>query len=249
MGLTERVTEANRNSGVRETRQRTTRENPLRNGAVIGRAKRPLVSFIPLATGGGVGGFSALIRSSTVAHCLPRLVSRAPALEISVAAIRGKTGPVPNGAVLFGPFSWAYKKKDEEKRLTTGWQSANTGRYRHAPMITPGAALSSANRRRPSGRGPLPPRRGGVDPNIHAADTGKNDNQLTRRHKGKKLSAISCQLEAIGENQIQHPLLPIFPACGGNSFCRQLEAKGSGEIDYQIQPTSRPNSLPAARSF
>ena len=74
-------------------------------------------------------------------------------------------------------------------------------------MITPVAALSSANRRRPSGRGPLPPRRGGVDPNIHAADTGKNDNQLTRKHKGKKLSAISC-LEAIGENQIQH--LPKF---------------------------------------
>ena len=114
MGLPERVTEANRNQESEETRQRTTRENPLRYGAVIGRAKRPLVSFIPRATGGGVGGFSALIRSA-LSPIFARLVSRAPALEISVAAIRGKTGPVPNGAVLFGPFSWAYKKKDEEK--------------------------------------------------------------------------------------------------------------------------------------
>ena len=135
-------------------------------------------------SGGGVGGFSVLIRKAP-----PPGVSftarRAQAPVFTREAIRGKTGPVPNGAVLFGPFSWAYKKKDVKKRLTTGWQSANTGRYRQAPMITPVAALSSANRRRPSGRGPLPPRRGGVDPNIHAADTGKNDNQLTRRHKGK----------------------------------------------------------------
>ena len=35
--------------------------------------------------------------------------------DFSTKEIRGKTGPVPNGAVLFGPFSWAYKKKDEEK--------------------------------------------------------------------------------------------------------------------------------------
>jgi hypothetical protein len=25
--------------------------------------------------------------------------------------VHGKTGPAPSGAVLFGPFSWAYKKK------------------------------------------------------------------------------------------------------------------------------------------
>ena len=55
-----------------------------------------------------------MIRSA-LSPIFARLVSRAPTLEISVAAIRGKTGPVPNGAVLFGPFSWAYKKKDEEK--------------------------------------------------------------------------------------------------------------------------------------
>ena len=29
--------------------------------------------------------------------------------------IHGKTGPPPRGAVLFGPFSYAYKKKDEGK--------------------------------------------------------------------------------------------------------------------------------------
>ena len=30
--------------------------------------------------------------------------------------IRGKTGPAPSGAVLFGPFSYANKKKDEEEK-------------------------------------------------------------------------------------------------------------------------------------
>ena len=29
--------------------------------------------------------------------------------------IHGKTGPPPRGAVLFGPFSYAHKKKDEGK--------------------------------------------------------------------------------------------------------------------------------------
>ncbi len=29
--------------------------------------------------------------------------------------VHGKTGPAPSGAVLFGPFSYANKKKDEEK--------------------------------------------------------------------------------------------------------------------------------------
>ncbi len=40
--------------------------------------------------------------------------------DFSNEAIRGKTGPVPNGAVLFGPFSWAYKKKDKEKKKVEG---------------------------------------------------------------------------------------------------------------------------------
>ena len=30
--------------------------------------------------------------------------------------IRGKTGPAPSGALLFGPFSYAHKKKDKEER-------------------------------------------------------------------------------------------------------------------------------------
>ena len=35
--------------------------------------------------------------------------------DFSTKEIRGKTGSAPSGAVLFGPFSWAYKKKDGEK--------------------------------------------------------------------------------------------------------------------------------------
>ena len=32
--------------------------------------------------------------------------------------IHGKTGPLPKGAVLFGPFSYAHKKKDVNNRKT-----------------------------------------------------------------------------------------------------------------------------------
>ena len=64
-----------------------------------------------------VGVLSALIRPamrSTV--CTLEGLRRAPNFHLSGdEAIRGKTGPAPSGAVLFGPFSWAYKKKDEEK--------------------------------------------------------------------------------------------------------------------------------------
>ena len=69
------------------------------------------------------GGFSVLIRKAP-----PPGVSftarRAQAPVFTREAIRGKTGPVPNGAVLFGPFSWAYKKKDEEKTKAEGSGSA-----------------------------------------------------------------------------------------------------------------------------
>ena len=130
------------------------------------------------------GGFSVLIRKAQTPG-VSFTARRAHAPVFTREAIRGKTGPVPNGAVLFGPFSWAYKKKDVKKKVNhrlavSQHRSVQAGAHDNARQ-----ALSSANRRRPSGRGPLPPRRGGVDPNIHAADTGKNDNQLTRRHKGK----------------------------------------------------------------
>ena len=54
--------------------------------------------------GGGLGGFAASIHSA-MSCGLSSSVRRAQALVSSPEAIRGKTGPVPNEAVLFGPFS------------------------------------------------------------------------------------------------------------------------------------------------
>ena len=77
-------------------------------------SSRPIAHFAPNAYGCGVGGFSVFIRPA------PRLgvsffARRAQAPVFTGQAIRGKTGPaclcvsvrrqVPNGAVLFGPFS------------------------------------------------------------------------------------------------------------------------------------------------
>ncbi len=74
--------------------------------------------------------------------------------RISVSAaevIHGKTGPPPRGAVLFGPFSYAHKKKDEEKMkierttegndLTVQEQNPASG----FPAF-PGPSLSARNR-------------------------------------------------------------------------------------------------------
>ena len=61
-----------------------------------------------------MGGFSALFHSPPLlGECI--IVHRAASTILTTDEIRGKTGPVPNGAVLFGPFSLARKKKDEEK--------------------------------------------------------------------------------------------------------------------------------------
>ncbi len=43
-------------------------------------------------------------------------VRRVQSLVYATDEIRGKTGSAPSGAVLFGPFSYAHKKKDEEKK-------------------------------------------------------------------------------------------------------------------------------------
>ena len=61
-----------------------------------------------------MGGFSVLFRSSPSAGVPGGLVGRLIDIR-APEVIHGKTGPVPNGAVLFGPFSYANKKKDEEK--------------------------------------------------------------------------------------------------------------------------------------
>ena len=64
--------------------------------------------------GGGDGGFSVLIRTAQK-QSESNWVLRPRSLVCATEVVHGKTGPAPSGAVLFGPFSWAYKKKDEEK--------------------------------------------------------------------------------------------------------------------------------------
>jgi len=44
------------------------------------------------------------------------IARRTDAFVFTSFVIRGKTGPAPSGALLFGPFSYADKKKDEEKK-------------------------------------------------------------------------------------------------------------------------------------
>ena len=61
-----------------------------------------------------VGGFSTLFRSA-LNHRGVVFVRRAQLFVFATGDIRGKTGPAPSGAVLFGPFSYANKKKDEEE--------------------------------------------------------------------------------------------------------------------------------------
>ncbi len=76
-----------------------------------------LLRFIPRANGCGVVGFSAPFRLAPLpGGCLR--VRRARVYVPVTGVIRRKTGSAPSGAVLFGPFSWAYKKKDEEQRRT-----------------------------------------------------------------------------------------------------------------------------------
>ncbi len=65
------------------------------------------------APGCWVGGFSALFRSALKRH-VTSYVRRAQSPAYYTDVIRGKTGSAPSGAVLFGPFSYANKKKDKE---------------------------------------------------------------------------------------------------------------------------------------
>ena len=77
------------------------------------------INWATFPPGGGDGGFSVSIRSALrYWYCLR--VCRAQAPVFTSQAIRGKTGPAPSGAVLFGPFSYANKKKDEEKKKGEG---------------------------------------------------------------------------------------------------------------------------------
>ena len=46
-----------------------------------------------------------------VTRCNPQIV-RGPLEAACRVEASFPPGPVPNGAVLFGPFSWVYKKKD-----------------------------------------------------------------------------------------------------------------------------------------
>ncbi len=63
---------------------------------------------------GGMGGFSTLFRPA-LKHGGVGFVRRARSSIYATEGIRGKTGPLPKGALLFGPFSSAHKKKDVNK--------------------------------------------------------------------------------------------------------------------------------------
>ena len=60
---------------------------------------------------------------------------------VTTEVVHGKTGPAPSGAVLFGPFSWAYKKKDEEKMRVGGRDKV------FGPQEVSSKGCLSANRR------------------------------------------------------------------------------------------------------
>ena len=62
------------------------------------------------------GGFFRADPSIALRHRGIGFVRRAQSFVFASGVIHGKTGPAPSGAVLFGPFSWAYKKKDEEEK-------------------------------------------------------------------------------------------------------------------------------------
>ena len=75
---------------------------------------RAIADFSVRATG-GTGGFSVLIRSAPMFWCTSGS-RRPPSCIRPSEGIHGKTGPLPKGAVLFGPFSYAHKKKDVRNR-------------------------------------------------------------------------------------------------------------------------------------
>ena len=151
------------------------------------------------------GGFSVLIRKAQT----PRVsftARRAHAPVFTREAIRGKTGPVPNGAVLFGPFSWAYKKKDEEKKVNhrlavSQHRSVQAGAHDNPRRGS--VKRQSAKAERP---GTSPPEERGSRPKYTCS--GHRQERQSAHTETQREKAICDQLEAIGENQVQHPLLP-----------------------------------------
>ena len=71
--------------------------------------------------------------------------------------------------------------------------------------------------------------------------------RLREAIKDQNKTAVSRQLEAIGENQIQHLLLPNFPAFGGKAISYQPSAKN--ENPRLKKNHISPYSLPSASSF
>ncbi len=96
------------------TRVAATNSNARRDGL-------RLHAWDPRPPGGGDGGFSTLFRSA-LKQIGDGYVRRAQSPVHATAEIRGKTGPVPNGAVLFGPFSLARKKKGVKNEKTIRWE-------------------------------------------------------------------------------------------------------------------------------
>ena len=78
--------------------------------------------------GPGVGGFFRVNPVSTFVRVYLQGYVEHAIFIIATGVIHGKTGPVPNGAVLFGPFSLARKKKDEEEKKVKGEEMSVSAR-------------------------------------------------------------------------------------------------------------------------
>ena len=150
---------------------------------------------------------------------------RAHAPVFTREAIRGKTGPVPNGAVLFGPFSWAYKKKDVKKKVNHRLAVSQHRSVQAGAHDNPRRGSVKRQSAKADAAGDLSPRGEGESTQIYMQLTPARTTISSHGTQREKLSAISCQLEAIGENQIQHPHLPNFPACGAFLLTRPKGTK------------------------
>ncbi len=146
------------------SRLRGFSSRPLGGGEAAAQFSRPVVQFSHGAIGGGDGGFSALFRFAPLPGACLR-VRRAVVNVTVTGVIRGKTGSAPSGlpapsrarqagAVLFGPFSCANKKKDEEKSKVEGKGSVRRERssknaVRGKPGEVRGPNLTTRTLRRP----------------------------------------------------------------------------------------------------
>ncbi len=119
---------------------------PWEGGQGVGRARSHGFSHHP--PGGGDGGFSVLIRTAQKQR-ESNWVLRPRSLVCATELVHGKTAPRRlSGAVLFGPFSLARKKKGREIG-DVKWLGENLkGKRKVTGKRTPVSTLNAAPKRR-----------------------------------------------------------------------------------------------------